>query len=63
MRIVEDSKKGLFAIGEPVHSDPGERSNFGARIVMINKYTGEMLSTLLSTAGERNELIGNCAAD
>jgi hypothetical protein len=63
MHVLEDSKNGLLAVGEAFHSDPGERSNFGARVVTIDKRTGELTNTLVTTSGERNELKGNCSAD
>jgi hypothetical protein len=63
MRILEDSKSGLVAVGEPFHSDPGERSNVGARVIVIDKRTGELVNTLVTTSGESSELRGNCAAD
>jgi hypothetical protein len=47
---------------EAFHSDAGERVNFGARIIVIEKNTQEMILTLVSTAGERIEYKGNCAA-
>jgi len=63
MQIIANSKFGMIAISEPFHSDPGERVNFGARIIVIEKHTQEMILTVVSTAGERIEYKGNCAAD
>jgi hypothetical protein len=60
LKLVEDSAKGLVAVGDGISTAPGELSNYSTRMLIINKHTGAMSYLLLSTLSEPSETKGNC---
>jgi hypothetical protein len=60
LKVVEDNAKGLIAVGDGIPMDPGEASNYSARVLMINKHTGAMSYLWLSTLNEPVATKGTC---
>jgi hypothetical protein len=60
MKIIEDNERGLIAVASGQGSEPGERSNYSSRMLIINKHTGEVSDTELSTFSAPVETKGTC---
>jgi len=60
LKVVEDNASGLIAVGAGERSDPGQPSNYSARILIIDKWAGALSDTKLSTLGAPVETKGTC---
>jgi hypothetical protein len=49
MKVLEDNAKGLIAVAAGQGTEPGEWSNYSSRMLIINKQTGALSDTELST--------------
>lgn len=61
LRLIEDTKDSLIAIDKPAHvHESGQRSDLSVVVYALNKTTGELSRTMVSTATAASEMRGNC---
>ena len=60
-KVIEDNARGLIAVAAGTATEPGQRSDYSSRLLIINKQTGELSDTSLSTLRAPTETKGTCA--
>lgn len=60
LKVVEDNAQGMVAVGAGSGTEPGQRSNYSSRMLIINKHTGELSDSELSTLTAPVETKGLC---
>jgi hypothetical protein len=60
LKVVEDNARGLIAFSAGTASEAGQPSNYSSRMLIINKWTGDLSDTMLSTLSAPVETKGTC---